>query len=193
MVEDMTNSGDLFSPIGDVGFAQWLLADLESDFAEKVGRFRMLDDLCSSLGSGGTLMPGGETKFAAWAELRSSFIHGNLVATILLAQALVENILAGNLLLRFDAQSLPPKISFSETIKRSIARGTISNELAKDLRRLCELRNPLTHFRDINDPSNLTRRVLDTQVNLEEHLRRDATFALTTAVRVLALPSFRVG
>ena len=189
----MTDNDDLFSPIGDVGFARLLLADLESDFSEKVGRFRMLDDLCSSLGSAGTLMPGGETTFAAWAELRSRFVHGNLVATILLSQALVENILAGNLLIRFNTQALPSKISFSETIKRSIEGGTISEELAKDLRRLCELRNPLTHFRDINDPSNLTRRVLDTQVDIKEHLRRDSTFALTTAVRVLALPSFRVG
>ncbi|WP_282950492.1 MULTISPECIES: hypothetical protein [unclassified Sphingopyxis] len=189
----MTSNGDLFSPIGDIGFAGLLLADLESELSEKVGRFRMLADLCESLGTGGTLMPGGQTTFAAWAELRSSFVHGNLVATILLAQALVENILAANLVLRLKAQALPPKVSFSETIKRSIEGGTISDELAKDLRRLCELRNPLTHFRDINDPANLTRRIMDSQVGLEDHLRRDATFALTTAVRVLALPSFRVG
>lgn len=54
------------------------------------------------------------------------------------------------------------------------------------------LRNPLSHFRGINDPSNLSRRVMDTALHLKEHLLRDATFAISVAVRLLSLPAFRL-
>ncbi len=56
-----------------------------------------------------------------------------------------------------------------------------------------DLRNPLSHFRDLNDASNLSRRVLSTMEPAEDHLRRDATFAIGLAVRILALPTFRLG
>lgn len=67
---------------------------------------------------------------------------------------------------------------------------TVDDE--KDLRRLMGLRNPLTHFRGIDDPSNLTRRVLDTMQSAESHLFSDASFAIGAAIRLLALPAFRV-
>jgi hypothetical protein len=55
------------------------------------------------------------------------------------------------------------------------------------------LRNPLSHYRSINDPSNLSRRVLDTMFPAESHLRSDASFAISMAIRLLALPAFRLG
>jgi hypothetical protein len=69
----------------------------------------------------------------------------------------------------------------------------ISDRDATDLLRLMDLRNPLSHFRDLNDPTNLSRRALSTMEPAEEHLRRDAIFAIGLAVRLLALPPFRLG
>ena len=69
-------------------------------------------------------------------------------------------------------------------------REVISERDVTDLRRLMDLRNPLSHFRDLNDETNLSRKVLSTMEAAVEHLRRDATFAI---VRMLALPAFRLG
>ncbi len=46
--------------------------------------------------------------------------------------------------------------------------------------------------RDIDDPSNLSRRVLQTLRHAEAHLFRDASFAIGMAVRLLSLPAFRL-
>ncbi len=109
---------DLLSPIKDLEFVQFLLADLHDDLAGKIARFRHLADLSQALGSSGTLMPGGETTFAAWTEARTSFIHGNYSATMMLCQGLAEHILAAHLALDINNGRLPQRIRFR---KRSIA------------------------------------------------------------------------
>lgn len=184
---------DLLSEFSDLDLIRHLLADLHDDLAGKIARFRQLVDLSSALGSSGTMLFGGETTLVAWNEARWSFIHGNFTATVLLCQGLAEHLLASLLHVSQLTEDLPKKISFAETLRRCRVSGVISEGHAVDLRRLMELRNPLSHFRDINDETNLTRRVLTTMEPAEEHLRRDATFAIGLAVRTLALPVFRLG
>ena len=88
---------------------------------------------------------------------------------------------------------LPDRITFADTVRRCQERNVISKQDAIDLRRLMGLRNPLSHFRNMNDPANLSRRVMATMEPAEEHLRGDASFAIALAVRMLALPAFRLG
>ena len=185
--------GALFSPLGDVEVSRWLLADLHDDLAGKVGRFRQLADLSTVLGSSGTMIPGGETAYAAWIEARSSFVHGNFVATVMLCQGLAEHMLAAHLSLGLGGDELPTRIGFRDTLSRCLERGVIGETDAHDLRKLMALRNPLSHYRSIDDPSNLSRRTIETQVPAEQHLLDDATFAISMAVRLLALPAFRLG
>jgi hypothetical protein len=177
----------------DVDVFRILLADLHDDLPGKVARFRQLADLSAALGSEGTMMPGGETALAAWTEARSSFVHGNYVATVLLCQGLAEHLLAAHLTLGLDGEELPSRVSFTDTLSRCVARGVVAQRDADDLRRLMNLRNPLTHYRSIDDPSNLSRRVLDTRLPAQTHLLTDATFAMSMAIRLLALPVFRLG
>ena len=184
---------ELLSPIKDIDVFRILLADLHDDMAGKVARFRQLADLSADLGSSGTMMPGGETAFAAWTEARSSFVHGNYVATVLLCQGLAEHILAAHLTLGLDGEELPDRVSFNDTLNRCVSRDVITPRDADDLRRLMNLRNPLTHYRSIDDPSNLSRRILDTRLPAEMHLLSVATFAMSMAIRLLALPAFRLG
>jgi hypothetical protein len=184
---------DLFSPITELGLTRLLLADLHDDLIGKVARFRQLSELSMTLGSSGTMLPGGETAYHAWTEARTSFVHGNFIATVMLCQGLAEHVLAAHLAMSLPFEEMPDRISFYETLKRSVARGVIGDTDAADLRRLMALRNPLSHFRSIDDPSSLSRRALDERLEAEEHLRRDATFAIGMAVRLLALPSFRLG
>ncbi len=105
------------------------------------------------------------------------------------SRALLASFLHAGLLI----DDLPRRISFAETLRRCQEREVISEPDATDLRRLMDLRNPLSHFRDLNDATNLSRRVLSTMEPAVEHLRRDATFAIGLAVRMLALPAFRLG
>lgn len=58
---------------------------------------------------------------------------------------------------------------------------------------LSRLPNPLSHYRSIDDPSNLSRRAQDSRLPTEVHLLNDATFAISMAIRILSLPAFRLG
>jgi hypothetical protein len=183
---------DLFNDVADVDLLRWLLADLHDDLPGKLARFRQLTDISSALGPGGTMMPGGETTYNAWIEARTSFVHGNYMATVMLCQGLAEHLLAAHLELGLGGESLPDRVRFNETVERCVLRQIITKEDAADLRRLMALRNPLSHYRNINDPVNLSRRVLDSQRPAEHHLLSDASFAISMAVRLLALPPFRL-
>jgi hypothetical protein len=57
----------------------------------------MLTDLGGQMVRSGTMICGGHAAYHARAEARSSFVHGNYVATILLCQGLVEYLLAAYL------------------------------------------------------------------------------------------------
>jgi hypothetical protein len=89
-------------------------------------RFRQLSDLSMALGSGEAMLPGGETTHAAWTEARSSFVHGNFVATVMLCQGLAEHVLASHLTLALDAEPLPARITFKETLARCLTKRVIS-------------------------------------------------------------------
>lgn len=185
--------GDLFSEATDLGLVRFLLADLHDDLVGMVARFRQLADLSMGLGSGGTMLPGGETTHAAYVEARSSFVHGNYVATVMLCQGLVEHVLASHLSLGLDAEPLPTRITFKDTLSRCVDKGVLGEEDRDALLRLMTLRNPLSHFRSIDDPTNLSRRAIDSMQSAQSHLFADASFAIATAIRILSLPEFRLG
>lgn len=181
---------DLFSSPPDLELARHLLSDLHAALPEMVGRYRYLRDISATLGENGTLFFGGVVPVAALGEARSSFVQGNFMATILLCQALAENALGGVLHMGED---LPAKISFHETLSRCEAQGILTTKDVEIFKRLMNLRNPLSHFRDVSDPSNLLRRSMTGSENHEDLLRKDAHFAITTVIRLLSGKPFRVG
>ncbi len=183
---------DLLSSISDLDAVSHLLADLHDELPGKVTRFRHLADLGGALGSQGTMLFGGTAAFNAWTEARSSFVHGNFAATILLCQSLVENLLAAFLHAGL-MMDLPPRIAFSDTLKRCRDRNLISGQDSSDLERLMGLRNPLSHFRTVADGQNLDRRAITAGLRPEALIEQDAWFAIGLAVRILAKPQFRLG
>lgn len=184
---------DLLSPVTDIDVFRLLIADLHNDLTGKLARYRQLFDLSASLSSNGVILAGGEISLAHWTETRSSFINGNYAATVLLAQGLAEHILASYLVLELSGDELPDRIAFTETLRRCRERDVISRTDEADFRSLMNLRNPLSHFRPVTDPSSLTRRAIESAIPANEHLRRDATFAISMAVRLLSLPVFHIG
>ena len=169
---------DLLSDLSDLDFVRHLLADLHDDLPEKVGRFRMLTDLGSEMGRSGTMIFGGHAAYHAWVEARSSFVHGNFVATILWPTLLAAYLHAGLLI-----DDVPERIKFADTLRRCREREVISDDDVIDLRRMMDLRNPLSHFRHVHDGSHLERRSMDERTSAAELLRRDAIFAISIAVR----------
>lgn len=188
----MSRQDDLFSDLHDLDLVQHLLADMHDDLWGKVERARQIVDLVGDMGAG-TMLYGGEITLELWREARWAFIHGQYVATIMLSQGLAEQILAGYLHIDINSDPLPPKVAFAETLRRCLEKGVLSETDAGGLRKLMGLRNPLSHFRSIDDPANLSRRVLNTLETTETHLRRDAEHAIGAAARLLALPAFRLG
>jgi len=86
-----------------------------------------------------------------------------------------------------------PRVSFRDTLKRCRARNLITNDERDDLARLLALRNPLTHFRAMDDQQNLDRRAMATGIHPDTLVQQDASFAIGLAVRMLAKPQFRLG
>lgn len=101
--------------------------------------------------------------------------------------------LASQLAMGMEDKPLPERIHFKVTLRRCLEGGIISQRDAEDLDRLMLLRNPLSHYRDVSDKSNVERRAIENNGSAREHLLSDATFAISMVVRLLALPSFRLG
>lgn len=192
MSRRQSGQSDLFTDLSDLDFVRLLLVDFQDELHEKVARFRMLSDLGSPMGSR-TMIPGGHAAYLAWVEARSSFIHGNYIATVQLCQGLLEHVLAAFLGMGLHGEDLPERIGFRETLGRCKKRGLLMDADVVDLENLMALRNPLSHFRDFNDQSSLDRRTIDKKIVAEDLLHHDAVFAIGVAVRVLAKPEFNLG
>jgi len=184
------DQSDLLSGVADVSLMRFLLEDLHDDLLGKVQRFRFLHDLGEENGRR-TMLFGGRVTYNAWIEARSSFVHGNYVATVLLCQSLIENLLAaflhGGLL-----NELQPRVQFDETLKRCREAGILTDEDVTKLKALVALRNPLTHFRNVDDDRNLDRRSMATGRYTSDILSKDAWFAITLASRMMGKPQFRL-
>lgn len=184
---------DLLSELSDLDLMRHLLADMHDGLDGKITRLRHLADLSGAMGKRGTMIFGGPAAYLAWVEARESYVHGNFVATVLLCQGMVEQLLAAYLHAGLLMDKIPERIQFRETLRLCRERDVISVEDVKDLERLMSLRNPLSHFRHVDDASNLERRSLDGGAHPDVLIRRDADFAISLAARVLAKPAFRLG
>lgn len=188
-----SEQSDLLSDLTDLDFVRHLLADMHDDLRGKIARFRMLTDFGQEMGPNGTMIFGGYAAQHAWQEARTSFVHGNFVATTLLCQGLVEHLLAAYLHAGLMVEDIPNRITFRETLRRSRERDVISDQDVADLLKLMDLRNPVSHFRHVHDSSNLDRRSIDSGQYVMDVLYHDAVFAMGLAIRMLAKPAFRLG
>jgi len=116
-----------------------------------------------------------------------------MMARILLCQGLVEHLLAAYLHAGLMVDYIPARIQFAETLRRCREPEVISDEDVTDLRRMMALRNPLSHFRHVDDGGNLDRRSIDESKSADGLLRHDAIFSIGLAVRMLSRPAFRLG
>lgn len=184
--------GNLLSGLDDLDLAQQLIAELHNDLRSRVGRLHMLMDMNRDLGLKGAMISGGTSSYHAWIEARASFINGHFVATVLLCQGLMEHLLASAMALQLDPPSLPNHASARTIRKRSRESGLITEAEERELERLEGLRNPLTHYRDANDPEHIDQQAMAENAYSDAILERNAVFAITLTMRILAKPTFRL-
>jgi hypothetical protein len=179
-----------------------LLADLHDDLPARVERQQLLWCWESDYYGGGTLLiPGGQTAGTAYAELRHAFVSGNFISTVLLAQCLVENVLADHV--GIDATSaqihrrtyeiLPKRPTFQDSLDACRRLGILDQTDERDLRRLAKTRNAAARFRPFSDDSNLDRRAVDGRRPVALVCYEDARFAMGLVVRIMAKPAFLCG
>jgi len=89
------------------------------------------------------LLVGGIPSMFAIRELKTAYINGCYMATILLAQAFIEHSLGGAFLMG-GCDSIVEK-GFAMLIKEALVTGQISKELSKEFDELRKMRNPYIH------------------------------------------------
>lgn len=111
---------------------------------------------------------------AVLQEARSSYVHGNFIATLILALAYVEHIIN---------DALPPSPNrrtptMATAIKQARTAELFPNELLDGASVLNDFRNPFVHRRDANDPDTLGQRVRNRKSHPIHILEQDARDAL---------------
>jgi len=179
-----------------------LLADLHDDLPARVERQRLL--WCweaDHYDGGGLLIPGGHTAYMAYVELRHAFVCGNFISTVLLAQCLLENVLASHVGLNAVSaqiqqrshETLSDRPSFRETVAACRRLGIVDEVDERDLLRLAAARNALAHFRPVSDKTNLDRRAVNERRPAALVSYEDARFAMGLVVRVMSKRTFQLG
>jgi hypothetical protein len=188
-------------PPSDTELSRLLLGDLHADFAGRVARLRLLVALDHDFGGEGVMLPGGPNTQMAYLEARASFVAGNYLATILLSQTLVENLLGAFIHMENGSREirggsfveLSSKPALDELLKQGQTSGLLNPDDVENLRRVRSLRNPLTHYRHINDAANLHRRALDERVHFEQLMMNDARFCIGVVIALLGKSPFAIG
>lgn len=184
--------------------AQAYLTGVIEDLSFRIARLRMLWALDADFGGAECMLPGGEVAYRAYTEARDAFVSGNFLSTVLLSQSLIEHLLGGHLVIDEisrqvhgrSARATKPlnqRPMLKDLLGHSKEAGVLNERDVENIEKLMELRNPLTHYRDVNDPQNLTRRAMASSVHPEQIIFDDARFAIETIITILGKDSFAIG
>jgi hypothetical protein len=112
-------------------------------------------------------------------ELKRSYLYGNFMATVLLAQIFVEHTLSGAYVLSEKQNAI--RKGFAALIDAACDGGVISSELAAAFHRLRSMRNTNTHFTIGDGEGTYMGRFLESKCrDPDEFALKDAEFAIRT-------------
>lgn len=130
------------------------------------------------------LLFGGIPAMFALDELKRSFIYGNFMATIMLAQSFVEHSLGG--MYALGRQEDVAAKGFKKLIDQACVDGHVTNELAATLHNLRMMRNPYTHHTVGTGPRSYMERLAQSGHYVpEEMVVEDARIAIRAVVDYL--------
>lgn len=92
-----------------------------------------------------------------WNELRRTFVDGSFVATILIGQAFLENLLGG--LLHWQEEPVDTA-GLAGLLQRTWDRGWLTSEEFHVLDALRRVRNPYAHYRNFQHSDSLVQRAI---------------------------------
>ena len=145
--------------------------DAES-FEDRVRRLRYVMDVYPS--DYQFLMP--MESHLAFDEARTTFVNGDHVAVLLLAQAFAEHRLQGDLMSLGEEKVA--RAGMTRILKHVKRNSLLHPHLVSRLEKLRDIRNPFTHSRP-EDPNRIDRRMFDAGTHHFELLERDARDALS--------------
>lgn len=172
---------------------------LVSDFADKLPRavesYRFLMSLDSNFGGHFVMLPAGTASGQSYIEARASYVVSNFLATVVLAQGFLENLLGGHLILQESIQpihgtlpresgQLHERPRFKMILEKAVEDGLISSSMIPRIEKLIDMRNPLIHHRAVSDPSHLMRRAMAENISESDLLEEDAKFAISLIVEI---------
>jgi len=148
-------------------------------------RLRNYKSICKEFGPPtDMLLVGGIPAMFAIHELKTSYINGCYMATILLAQSFIEHSLGGSFLMSGDDAIV--KKGFATLIKEGLSVGQIDEKLAKKLHDLRKMRNPYTHPNPGVTPRSYMGRMKEKETYKPEILaKQDANLAIQIVVDFL--------
>ena len=126
----------------DEYFSKHLKMRDASDLPERIARCRFMWEQFGP--PSGMLLIGGIPAMFAIRELQRSFLDGNFVATVLLAQSFVEHSL-GAAYSMAGAEAVVRQ-GFKALVEAAHSDGRVPKELAEKLHTLRKMRNPYTHY-----------------------------------------------
>lgn len=130
------------------------------------------------------LLIGGMPAMLALHEMNHSFVVGNFMATILLAQVFIEHTLGGSFIMAGDDDTATG--GFAKLIKEAVSDGSITSVLGEKLHELRRMRNPYTHPNPGLTPRGHMGRMVEQKLyDPEELAEKDARTALQTVVDFL--------
>lgn len=131
-----------------------------------------------------TLLFGGIPSMFALNELKRSYIYGNFMATVLLAQSFIEHSLGG--LYSMAGKDEIANQGFAGLIDSALKDRQLTDNLAQTFHRLRKMRNPYIHFIGGTGHRTYMGRLLKQDIVSPESLSvKDAKFAIRAVVDYL--------
>jgi len=160
---------------------EWLSVE---DDASRSSRSARLEFVVQASGPpSNMLIPGGFVPARALVEAKWSYINGQFLACIMLCQAMLEHVLAGQFTLMGKDALI--KKGFERLCDEALADHLISPSEHRAFSNLRLLRNPYVHPKRMNDPTRLERRMMTEKRSQEEIVEDDARRALLAVLRLM--------
>ncbi|WP_141217890.1 hypothetical protein [Bordetella genomosp. 5] len=163
-----------FKPESDEGFRERAIAYLKRKDAgsrsDRANRLRWISEQHINVGYLGRA----ETA-AIFEEARSSYVHGNFIATLILALAYAEHVIN---------DALPPRPShersptLASAVNKARAAKLFPDDLLDEIAVMNDFRNPFVHRRSASDPDTIGQRVSSRKSHPATILEQDARDAL---------------
>lgn len=144
----------------------------KNSFQERLARLQFID---KAFPKGHSFLGQMELLFT-FDEAKSSFINGEFIGAIILAQSFIEKVFHAHF--AELGHEMVAKKGLSEMIKFGKKNNLINEFILEQVDGIRKIRNPFTHLKEFNYPHSLTNRMLANKKLPYEQLEQDAKGAI---------------